>query len=143
MNAIPEHTQVALAALPVMISRLGELVKDQVMVDRVVISLHHHSIGLTDHILPHCTILADFWGTSVKPKPVLGTVMDPVLLKNQLCLTINLSLHSTAVVLNHSRTLSAYVVQLRFRFVSRAVSDTSTVVTQGVSNKLVADTLRH
>ena len=143
VNFIPKYTQVALASLPIMISTLSEFVEDQVMFNRVKISLHHHAISLTDHIHPHCAILADFWRTPVKAKPVLGAIMDPVLFKNQIWLTIYLRLHPTAVVLNHSRALSADVVQLRCRCVARTVSDTGTVVTECVSNKFVSSTLRH
>lgn len=109
----------------------------------MIITLDHHPIGLTDDILSHSTIPADVGGTPVEAESELGTVVDPVLFKNQVCLTLHLRLHSTAVVLDHARALSADVVQHLFRRVTRTVSDTGAVVTQCVPNELVASTLGH
>ena len=88
--------------MSVLVSSLAVLVEGQVMFDFVEISLHHHAIRLTDHIHPHCAILTDIWRLPVKAKPVLGAIVNPVLFKNQICLTLKLRLHSTAIVLNHS-----------------------------------------
>ena len=124
-----------------MVASLREFVEDQVMIHSVVISFHHHPVGLPNNIPPHGAVSPDVRRSPVEAKSIFGTVVNPVLLQQHLCLTFHLNLYSTAVVLDHTITGSADVVQFSMWFISRTESDAGAVVTQSVPDKRVTDTL--
>ena len=86
------------------------LVKYQIMVDRVSVSLHHHSICSADDVSFHGTQHTNVGRGPVKAKPVFGTIMNPVLLQHNVHLTLYHDLYSSTVVLQHSPALSADIV---------------------------------
>ena len=109
-NDLPENTQVTFTSLSIVITRLGKLVENQVMIDRMFVTFHHHPIGLTDHVSSHSTVSSDLRRASVKAKSIFGAVINPVLFHNKVSLALYLRLYPRTVVLQHPPAGSADVV---------------------------------